>query len=137
MSARHVIKFIQSDADCWLCGVNQRIFILQVESPSFFLIRVNQKTPKRQGGKSLLTLFFITFTKYLYYFYCCKSINIVLNDVLVSLDQLLGTMHIICKIYSSNFNHHFKKKKILATIGVLVSIEELEIFVLLLLLQVL
>jgi len=30
MSACHVIRFVQSDADYWPWGDNQRIFILQV-----------------------------------------------------------------------------------------------------------
>jgi len=53
MSACHTIKFIQLDADCWLWGVNQRIFILKGESPSFiFPIGGIQKKNRMTGVKA-------------------------------------------------------------------------------------
>jgi len=39
MSACHIITFVQSDADYWVWGVNQRFFILQVRIYKFFFLQ--------------------------------------------------------------------------------------------------
>jgi len=56
MSACHVITYVQSDADYWVGGVNQRIFILQGGIYKFFFTGGEPKVHQMAGGKSHLTL---------------------------------------------------------------------------------
>jgi len=50
MSACHVITYVQSDADYWVWGVNQRIFILQGRISKFFFHRGWTKKPPNGRG---------------------------------------------------------------------------------------